>query len=165
MDSKILQNPSDPDATYREKAGKKHRGYAANVEESVGKEGSVVTNYQFDDNTKSDSEFFREHVEKNGPQEQKTVFVADGAFSGEENTELAAANNMMLGPKGSSRPLLTSNQMFDLYHIDPIDLDRLAFPSSLAQLLYHFRISPHLKTMKTTRFQQALICDVALHYI
>ncbi|MEE1164964.1 MAG: transposase, partial [Lachnospiraceae bacterium] len=45
MGSTMLQNPSDPDATYREKAGKKHRGYTANVEESVGEAGSLVTDY------------------------------------------------------------------------------------------------------------------------
>ena len=73
MNSSILQNPSDPDATYRKKAGKEHRGYAANVEESVGKNGSVVTDYQFDSNNKSDSEFFQEHIEKIGPQEEKTI--------------------------------------------------------------------------------------------
>lgn len=43
MNSSALQNPSDPDATYRNKSGKQHRGYAANVEETVGRNGSVVT--------------------------------------------------------------------------------------------------------------------------
>ena len=38
MNSSILQNPADPEATYREKAGKQYRGYAANVTESVGEE-------------------------------------------------------------------------------------------------------------------------------
>ena len=96
MNSSIMQNPSDPDATYREKAGKKHRGYAANVEESVGKNGSVVTDYQFDSNNKSDSEFFQEHIEKIGPQEEKTIISTDGAYSDEENTSLAAKNNIDL---------------------------------------------------------------------
>ena len=32
MNSTALQNPSDPDATYRNKAGKLHRGYVANLE-------------------------------------------------------------------------------------------------------------------------------------
>ena len=36
MDSSILQNPSDPEATFRSKAGVEHRGYVANFEESVG---------------------------------------------------------------------------------------------------------------------------------
>lgn len=51
MNSSALQNPSDPDATYRNKSGKLHRGYSANIEETVGKNGSVVTDYQFDKNT------------------------------------------------------------------------------------------------------------------
>lgn len=34
MDSKILQNPADPDATFRSKAGKENRGYIANVVET-----------------------------------------------------------------------------------------------------------------------------------
>ena len=35
MDSSVLQNPSDPDATYRKKAGKQYRGYSANITETV----------------------------------------------------------------------------------------------------------------------------------
>ena len=37
MNSSALQNPSDPDATYRNKAGKSYRGYSANLGESVEK--------------------------------------------------------------------------------------------------------------------------------
>jgi len=48
MNSTMLQNPSDPEATYRNKAGKVHRGYAANIEESVGAAGSVVTDYRYE---------------------------------------------------------------------------------------------------------------------
>lgn len=48
MNSAALQNPSDLDATYRNKAGKIHRGYVANLEETVGKNGSVVTGYQYE---------------------------------------------------------------------------------------------------------------------
>ena len=66
MGSGILQNPSDPDATFREKAGKKHRGYAGNIEESVSKNGSIVTDYQFDTNNKSDSEFLKDHLDQIG---------------------------------------------------------------------------------------------------
>lgn len=37
MNSSSLQNPADPDATYRVKAGEEHRGYAANITETVDK--------------------------------------------------------------------------------------------------------------------------------
>lgn len=53
----ILQNPSDPEAAFRSKAGEEHRGYVANLEESVGENGSVITDYQFEQNTHSDSQF------------------------------------------------------------------------------------------------------------
>lgn len=46
MVSDILQNPSDPEATYRSKAGKPHKGYSANLVEAVDKKGSVIVDYQ-----------------------------------------------------------------------------------------------------------------------
>ena len=64
MNSTALQNPSDPEATFRTKAGKDHRGYVANPEESVGKNGSVVTDYAYEQNIHSDSQFLKEHLEQ-----------------------------------------------------------------------------------------------------
>ena len=57
MGSSVLQNPSDPDATYRSKAGKEHRGYVANIVETVNANGSVVTDYDYDVNIHSDQDF------------------------------------------------------------------------------------------------------------
>jgi hypothetical protein len=34
LNSSALQNPADPDVTYRNKAGKPHRGCVANIEEN-----------------------------------------------------------------------------------------------------------------------------------
>lgn len=87
MDSALMQSPVDPDATFRTKAGKQHRGYTANVEESVGANGSIITDYQFDSNNKSDSEFLKEHLEHIGHQDEETTIVADGAYSGDENVK------------------------------------------------------------------------------
>lgn len=80
MDSSVLQNPSDPDATFREKAGKQHRGYVANVDEAVGKNGSVILDYQLEPNNYSDSQFLKDSLERNGSQEERTVPVTDGAY-------------------------------------------------------------------------------------
>lgn len=55
MGSQILQNPSDPDATYREKEGKQNRGYTTNIVETV------------------------ESMEKT---EEPTVLITDGVYSG-----------------------------------------------------------------------------------
>lgn len=71
MNSSALQNPSDPDATYRNKAGKLHRGYAANIEETVGKNGFVVTDYQFDKNTHTDSHFLQDSLKQMDKSEEE----------------------------------------------------------------------------------------------
>lgn len=96
MKSTMLQNPSDPEATFRSKAGKEHRGYVANLEESVGDKGSVVTEYQYEQNIHSDSQFIREHLKQMDVQEERTVIVTDGGYSGTENTQLANGKNVEL---------------------------------------------------------------------
>ena len=96
MRSTMMQNPSDPEATFRSKAGKEHRGYVANFEECVGLNGSVVTEYQYEQNNHSDSQFIREHLQQMDYQEERTVIITDGAYSGTENTQLAADKNVEL---------------------------------------------------------------------
>lgn len=52
-----LQNPNDPDATYRHKAGKNHKGYVGNLVESIGENGAgQITDFSYDPNTHSDQE-------------------------------------------------------------------------------------------------------------
>ncbi len=96
MDSAILQNPADPDATYRFKSGKQHRGYVANLTEDVGEEASVISDYDYQVNTHSDSQFLKETIEVLGKQEETITIVADGAYGGEENIALAKENNINL---------------------------------------------------------------------
>ena len=96
MNSSILQNPSDPEATYRSKAGKEHRGYVANLEESVGENGSVVTDYQFEQNTYSDSQFLKDSLEQMEKQEEKVIISTDGAYSTAENQKLAENKNVQI---------------------------------------------------------------------
>ncbi len=91
-----MQNPSDPEATFRTKAGKNHRGYTANLEESVGKNGSVVTDYAYEQNIHSDSQFLKEHLEQMDIQDETVTVVADGAYSGSGNIELANEKNVNL---------------------------------------------------------------------
>ena len=62
LGSDIMQRTADPDATYREKASKSHRGYTSNIKESVGGNGSVVTDYRYDKNNVSDSALLNEHL-------------------------------------------------------------------------------------------------------
>ena len=98
MDSSMMQNPTDPEATYRDKAGKAHRGYVANVEESVGENGSIITNYDVRTNNTSDTEMLRDHLQNMEAQEEKVSMAVDGAYASVENIELAASKNVELIP-------------------------------------------------------------------
>lgn len=48
--SEALLNPSDPEATFRYKADEKHLGYVGNLVESVGENGSLITDYAYERN-------------------------------------------------------------------------------------------------------------------
>lgn len=108
--SSMLQSPTDPDATFREKAGKKYRGYVANLEESVSENGSVITDYQFEQNTYSDSRFLQDSLHQKEREEKNTVLIADGAYCGAENTALAASKNIRLVTTD-----LTGKEVPDIY--------------------------------------------------
>ena len=94
--SGMLQNPSDPDATFRTKAGKEHQGYVANLEEAVDKNGSVITDYQYEQNNYSDSQFLKDSLQSTEMQKEASILITDGAYSGKENHDLAAEKNIRL---------------------------------------------------------------------
>ncbi len=96
MTSDILQNPSDPEATYRKKAGKAHRGYSANLVEAVDEKGSVIVDYQYDVNTRSDASFIKEYLESSETSEEPSVIITDGAYASEEAFKMAADKNITL---------------------------------------------------------------------
>ena len=87
--SKVLLNPSDPEATYRKKAGAKHLGYVGNITESVGETGSLITDYTYEQNIYSDSQFLKDYLETAPVYEESVTLVADGAYSGELNVSKA----------------------------------------------------------------------------
>lgn len=92
-----LQNPSDPDATFRTKAGKGHKGYTANIVETVGEEGvSLITDFDFQQNSYSDSQFCKDQIERHSAQEERLTLIADGAYGSNENQKLAEEHNVNL---------------------------------------------------------------------
>ena len=94
--SEVLLNPSDPEATFRYKAGGKHLGYVGNVIETVGENGSLVTDYAYEKNTYTDNQFMKDYLEQQDIYEDEAFIVADGAYSGEANSKLAESHNLKL---------------------------------------------------------------------
>jgi hypothetical protein len=91
-----LQNPSDEDATFREKAGKKHKGYVGNFVETFDENGAIITSFDYDKNTHSDIEFCKEEIEKQGKQDESVILISDGAYGSVETVQLATENNIEL---------------------------------------------------------------------
>jgi len=97
MDSNMIQNPTDPDATFRFKAGINHRGYSANIVEAKNANGdSIIENYQYEKNNHSDHEFLKETIDSMDYQEKETTIVADGGYSGDDLKTAAAEKNISI---------------------------------------------------------------------
>lgn len=91
-----MQNPTDVDATFRRKAGKEYVGYVGNVVESLGEDCSIITDFDYQPNTYSDSQFCKDVIENLGEQEEKVILIADGAYYSRKNEEKAKENNIEL---------------------------------------------------------------------
>lgn len=96
LNSRTMINPSDPEATYRKKENEIHRGYVANVEETVGKNGSVVTDYEYEANIYSDPRFLKDRLEELPEQEEGLLMITDGGYFSNENMETASKKNIQL---------------------------------------------------------------------
>lgn len=93
LKAEYLQNPNDPDATYRKKAGKKYKGYVGNIVESIGENGaSQITDFSYDENIHSDQEYSREYIEKSANE----TMIADGGYGSTELQKAAKEKNIRL---------------------------------------------------------------------
>ena len=61
-----LQNPTDPDATYRKKVKKKHIGYTANLIEKFDDNNRMIEGYDLKKNTYSDQKFAKDTIKRLG---------------------------------------------------------------------------------------------------
>ena len=94
--SEVLLNPSDPEATFRYKAGGRHLGYVGNVVEAVGEKNSLVIVYDYQQNTYADNQFMKDYLNEKKDFSGGSFIVADGTYSGEENSRLASEHNLKL---------------------------------------------------------------------
>lgn len=95
--SDSLQSPSDPEATFRSKAGKAHKGYVGNIVETVDEDGrSLITDFDFEPNNYTDSAFCKDQIQKHDADDPRLTYIADGAYGGAENVALAEEHNIEL---------------------------------------------------------------------
>lgn len=92
-----LQNPSDPDATYRKKYGD-NIGYVGNVKEKFDEDKSVITSYDLQENTCDDSRFTKDVIETREENKEEVTLLVDGAFYSQELAKEADKKNIKLIP-------------------------------------------------------------------
>jgi len=91
-----LQNPSDEDATFRNKAGKNHKGYVGNVVETCDDNGNVITDFDLQPNTYSDEQFATDVIESLGKDSGTEALTTDGAYVSAETIKQAEENGIEL---------------------------------------------------------------------
>ena len=90
-----LQNPTDPDATYRKKGKKKHIGYTANIVEKFDDDNRMITGYDLQKNTYSDQKFAKDTIKRLG---KGTTALTDGAYFSEDIDKKAKGKGIKMVP-------------------------------------------------------------------
>ena len=93
-----LQNPTDPDATYRKKGKKKHIGYTANIIEKFDDNNRMITGYDLQKNTYSDQKFAKDTISKLPVEKDGVTALVDGAYFSEEINNKAKARGIKMIP-------------------------------------------------------------------
>lgn len=91
IDTNSLQSAYDPDATFRNKAGKNHSGYVLNLSETCAKDNPVqlITDFTLQPNNKSDVNMARERLPQIKENTDIDNLYVDGAYYGKEIIEQA----------------------------------------------------------------------------
>lgn len=98
VSARSVQNPNDPDAEYRDMAGKKVKGYSTNITETCDEEGKprLITNVDVEGTTTSDNTYVVSGVK--GSEEvtggQVEALHSDGAYQSEENRKFVQENGI-----------------------------------------------------------------------
>jgi len=90
-----LQNPTDPDATYRKKGKKKHIGYTANLVEKFDDKNRMITGYDLQKNIYSDQKFAKDTIKK---LDKGTTALIDGAYYSEDIDKKAKGKGIKMVP-------------------------------------------------------------------
>jgi len=111
-----LLNPSDPDATFRKKSGKRNMGYVGNFVETVDTHGSIITQYDYQPNIYSDHTFCSDVLEELKEQAEEITLIADGAYSGRDVVNKGKEKNIKLVTTSLTGP--KPDVLLSEFHVD-----------------------------------------------
>lgn len=102
LSARSMQSPDDLEATYREKGGKGHQGYAANVTETCDPENAVqlITKVQVAPNSTDDSQLLAEAVPDLKARTGVEEMHVDSAYGGPVSDPVMREQEVKLEPTG-----------------------------------------------------------------
>ncbi len=118
LTSTVLNNPAEPESTFRKKAGKNHQGYVGNFVETVDLDTNrkIIDSMDFQPNIYSDSQFAKDEIQKMAQAGDTTTLVADGAYISVNTINEAAEHGIKLvgtAMTGKETPDLTADFEID----------------------------------------------------
>ena len=106
ISAKSVQNPHDPDAEYRNKAGKSCKGYSTNITETCDEEGkpSLITGVEVKGATAADKDYVESGIEDSEyiTGNKVTRAICDGGYNSQSNREYAAEKGIEILATGLS---------------------------------------------------------------
>jgi hypothetical protein len=96
ISARSLQSPDDPEATYRAKAGRGHRGYVANVAETCDETNQVqlIVDIAVEPNSADDGEMLVDAVESLVARTDVETLYTDGGYNGPRVDEALARHGI-----------------------------------------------------------------------
>lgn len=123
VSAKSVQNPNDPDAEYRGKAGKKVKGFSTNITETCNEENkpNLITHVDVEGATTADNTYVESGIKGSEEVTGNTVETlhSDGAYQSEDNRKFAEENDISFVANGiQGKP-----SRFDLVQTDDKSLE------------------------------------------
>lgn len=123
VSAKSVQNPNDPDAHYRSKAGKKVKGFSTNITETCDEENkpNLVTDVEVGGATTADNTYVESGVKgtEDVTGNKVDTLYCDGAYQSENNRKFADEQDIALITGG----LQGNHSRFDLEQTDATTLE------------------------------------------
>lgn len=160
-----LQNPSDPDATYRWKYGD-NVGYVANVVNAYDGKNQVITHYDLEPNIYSDQKFAEEIIKVLPPDnstenttEPKNL-ITDGAYYSDELARTANAHNIDLVPGELTGAKPDPNKLgYDQFKVDEANHQVNSCPGGQTPDEAYYDIKGKCYTVKMSK-ERCAVCPL-----
>ena len=162
-----LQNPTDPDATYRQKHGD-NIGYVSNVLNVYNDQNQVVTHYDLEQNIYSDQKFSADTIDfltskalpDDAASTEKKIINTDGAYYTEELSQKAAIHNIDLVPGQLTGAKPDPEKLgYDQFNIDEETHQVQECPGKQAPDIAYFDFKGKCYTVKMSK-EKCAVCPL-----